>query len=92
MTAARYRLFDCGSYPGLVIAESNGLAIEGEVYEVSEACLERLDEEEGVDIGLYERCRIQLKSPFDDIEIEAYFYLGDCRTLSDCGVRWTPRT
>ena len=91
VTVAAYRMVDCGSYPGLVEATQDGLAIEGEFYNVSLSCLARLDEEEGVDIGLYERRLVQLQPPFAEQNAEAYFYLGDCDGLRDCGVRWEVR-
>ena len=41
-------LYDLGAYPGLLL-EKNGTAISGEVYQVSDAVLIRLDAIEGVD-------------------------------------------
>jgi len=58
-TVPRYRLYDCGSYPGLVESEP-GVAIEGEVWSVSNECLARLDDIECVPDGLYERRLIEL--------------------------------
>ena len=85
-TLARYRLFDCGSYPGLVEYEK-GLEIIGEVWEVDAACLQQLDLVEAVDAGLYRRGSIQLQPPFD-FEVESYFYLLPVETLTDCGDCW----
>jgi gamma-glutamylcyclotransferase (GGCT)/AIG2-like uncharacterized protein YtfP len=86
-TAARYRMHHCGSYPGLVdVGASNGQAIEGEVWTVCPACLQQLDEEEGVSVGLYERRAIQIG---DWVDVQAYFYLRSVEDLPDCGPCWT---
>lgn len=44
----RYRLIDLGPYPGLIPDEATGLAIDGELYAVSECCLAELDDFEEV--------------------------------------------
>eukprot|EP00752_Nemacystus_decipiens_P013707 g12160.t1 len=62
-TRPSYRLFNTGDYPALVEAAPLGLqgrAILGELWQVDPDCLARLDEEEGVDEGLYERRTIEL--------------------------------
>ena len=41
-TKPLYRMFDLGGYPGMIRSE-NGLSIEGEVWDVDEAGLARLD-------------------------------------------------
>lgn len=87
-TVAQYRMFDCGSYPGLVEHE-NGLEIAGEVWSVDKACLRQLDLVEAVDQGLYQRKKINLKPPFDAHEVESYFYLLPVEGLPDCGGCWT---
>ena len=82
-----YRIFDLGSYPGLV-DWPEGLAVRGEVYEVDAECLKRLDEAEGVDEGLYARRVIQLQSPFERVEASAWFWLNKVADLRDCGTSW----
>lgn len=47
-TEPRYRMIDLGQYPGLVVDEANGLAIRGELWSVSECCLDELDDFEEV--------------------------------------------
>ncbi|MFG0334386.1 MAG: gamma-glutamylcyclotransferase [Maioricimonas sp. JB049] len=86
-TVNRYRLFDMGSYPGLV-ESSDGLSIEGEVYRVDNDCLRVLDQVECVDQGLYARRRIDLQAPFDSQPVEGYLYLRSTQGLKDCGRRW----
>jgi len=89
-----YRLFDLGPFPALIEvsrlpASDAGAHIEGEVWAVDAQCLARLDEEEGVHEGLYERKRIELAddAPCDDA-VEAYFYRGELNGARDCGARW----
>jgi gamma-glutamylaminecyclotransferase len=87
VTLPLYRLFDLGSYPGLV-EWPEGLEIWGEVYHVSADCLARLDEVEGVAEQLYVRRRISLQTTFDGKEIHAWFWLGSVAGLRDCGTAW----
>ena len=87
VTQPLYRLFDLGSYPGL-IEWPEGLAIHGEVYQVAADCLSQLDEVEGVAERLYARRRILLQTPFESNEIEAWFWLGAVAGLRDCGTAW----
>lgn len=86
-TEPRYRMVNCGTYPGLLEA-SPGRSIYGEVWEVKADCLPRLDEVEGVHLGLYERRPVWLRHPFADRPVEAYFYLPSTAGMPDCGVRW----
>jgi gamma-glutamylcyclotransferase (GGCT)/AIG2-like uncharacterized protein YtfP len=86
-TCPLYRIFDLGSYPGLV-DWPEGLAVQGEVYEVDAKCLKRLDEAEGVDEGLYARRVINLQPPFDRGETSAWFWLDKVGGLRDCGTSW----
>lgn len=86
-TAPEYRLFHCGDYPALV-RDANGVAIEGELWEVDGECLAKLDEIEGVPMRLYERAPISLLPPHDGEHVETYFYLRSVNGLRDCGPRW----
>ena len=86
-TCPLYRIFDLGSYPGLV-DWPEGLAVQGELYEVDAECLKRLDEAEGVDEGLYARRIIKLQPPFDRDETSAWFWLDKVGGLRDCGTSW----
>ena len=73
-SAPGFRLFDMGSYPGMIAAD-DGISIEGELYEVDGSCLAELDIIEGVDQGLYGRESIQLLAPWDDQPALTYIYL-----------------
>lgn len=87
VTQPLYRLFDLGSYPG-IIEWPEGLTIHGEVYHVDSDCLAQLDEVEGVAERLYVRRRISLQSPIEDKAIHAWFWLGSVAELRDCGTAW----
>lgn len=90
-TAPRYRLYDVGTYPALV-KSPGGLAIEGELWSVDDACLARLDDVEGVPKGLYVRRPIKLQPPFEGTAAQAYFFLKCTNGMADCGRRWHGRS
>lgn len=90
VTQPFYRLFDLGSYPG-IIEWPEGLIIHGEVYQVDADCLAQLDEVEGVAERLYVRRRISLQTSFEGKEIHAWFWLGSVVELRDCGTAWPSR-
>src|SRR6266581_3851339 len=48
LTLPHYRLYDSGRHPALVDDPENGVAVRGEVWQVSEETLQKLDEYEGV--------------------------------------------
>lgn len=89
VTRPLYRLFDLGAYPGIV-EWPEGLAIRGEVYEADEDCLVALDKAEGVSDGFYARRAIQLQPPFDQLNVDAWFWLHPVPGLTDCGHEWPP--
>ena len=86
-TCPLYRIFDLGTYPGLV-DWPEGLAVLGEVYQVDQECLRKLDDAEGVDQGLYARRAVKLQSPFEKVEVSAWFWLNKVAGLRDCGTCW----
>jgi len=84
-TKPLYRLYDCGMYPCLVKAKEDGRSIRGEVWEVDDKTMLRLDQLEGVP-WLYQRGEIELTSfPYPVI---AYFYQEDVSDFADCGNEW----
>jgi gamma-glutamylcyclotransferase (GGCT)/AIG2-like uncharacterized protein YtfP/lysophospholipase L1-like esterase len=89
LTAARYRLFDTGSYPALV-EDADGLAIEGELWEVDESCLKMLDAIEGVP-DLYRRQSMTLDKHCAVGEVQTYIYQRSTVGMRDCGTRWDGR-
>jgi len=87
LTAPAYRMYNTGTYPALVEAE-NGVAVEGELWAVSETCLSELDVIEGVAEGLYGRRPVLLQPPHDGTAAETYIYLRSIAGLHDCGSNW----
>ena len=83
-----YRLYNLGWYPGLVDAPHDGRSIQGEVWRVDAAGIERLDLVEEVPTGLYERRMVLLEPPFNAEQVMAWFYLGDTSGCADCGEVW----
>lgn len=86
-TLPEFRLLNCGWYPALVESDE-GRSIRGEVWEVDDETLRRLDEVEDVPSGLYERRTISLQAPFDDAPAITYVYRQDVTGLPDCGDEW----
>ena len=72
-THPRYHLFNLGPFPGMVIHEDFYGCVQGELYEVTEDCLERLDIYEG-DPHLFRREEIELK---DGSKAISYLYVNE---------------
>jgi len=104
-TVDSFAMFDLGGYPGLVYATPDlaaGVKIWGEIYEVSEECLLKLDKIEGVEIELYGRKEIELdhvnlchlplyNNTFHNLHrkvVYTYVYLNDVSDKKNCGVYW----
>jgi len=81
-TKPRYRLYNCGTYPGLVAA-ADGESVGGELYRVNSEVIAALDEFE----SNYQRMPIDVIGPV--AEAWGYIYLGDISALSPCGPVWT---
>ena len=119
-TTSNYKLYDCGTYPALVpnfvatatcsllvghddTTRSGG--VWGELYEVDDPVMSRLDKIEGVDVGLFGRETVRLSYfslvnlPLSDGAVDfvekkatiAYVYLHDVSSLEKCGTIWSPR-
>ncbi len=78
-----YRLYDMGGYPGMIRAD-NGVAVEGEIWEVDEGGLARLDVLEDIEGGEYERLLIELEGE----RVEGYLFLRDVSGRPDAGTNW----
>lgn len=87
-TQPGYRLYNVGGYPGLVVAPDEFVGITGEVWRVAPACLERLDEFEGVGEGLYRRERVPLQAPFEFQSVDAYYYAREVMDHPIIGNAW----
>lgn len=70
-TSPKFRLYDLGSYPGLVRDTTNGLSVAGELWEVDETCLSELDDFEYAP-ELYVRDAVEVEGMSD--RVESYIY------------------
>jgi gamma-glutamylcyclotransferase (GGCT)/AIG2-like uncharacterized protein YtfP len=86
-TVPAYRLLSVVDYPALV-RRDDGRSIEGELWQVDEACLRVLDQVEGIEQGLYAREPIELLPPHDGADVATYVYRLSVDGLPDCGTRW----
>lgn len=83
-TAPRYHLYHQGFYPGMVEDESFlGPGVTGELYDAPESLLERLDEYEGVGIGLFSRSEIELS---DGTHALGYLVTEPSQQLIETGI------
>ena len=88
-TQPAYRLYDMGGFPGMVPdGHGTGLSIEGEVWDVSDECLKKLDVLEAVDEGEYLYEVVPLLPPFDQEQIMGYRYARPVDGRPDLGTRW----
>lgn len=87
-TQSVYRLFDLGGYPGMIEAASDGLSIKGEIWEIDDACLRRLDVLEDVKGGEYARVFVKLAAPHESDAVEGYVYLRSVARCRDIGSSW----
>jgi gamma-glutamylaminecyclotransferase len=74
-TAPGFVLYELDGYPGMVARVGSPSSVTGEVWSVDAECLDRLDELEGTDQGLYRREPIPLVGPFAGQSVEGYVYL-----------------
>jgi len=88
VTQARYRLYDCGEYPAMIEAQE-GRAIRGELWKISEDLLPRIDFEEGLAEGLYERRSIDVYFDKEWHKAIAYLYKRSVVGLRDLGESWS---
>jgi gamma-glutamylcyclotransferase (GGCT)/AIG2-like uncharacterized protein YtfP len=87
-TPPGWTLYDLGNYPGLVRAPADPAGVAGELWEVDAAALGRLDEFEGVAIGLYRRETLTLADPAG-VTADAYVYLPAIAGRRQLGERWS---
>jgi gamma-glutamylcyclotransferase (GGCT)/AIG2-like uncharacterized protein YtfP len=72
-TGPHYHLYKLGWFPGMVIDEYVDGCVQGELYEVTEDCLERLDMYEGAP-HLFRREEIELD---DGSKAISYLYMQE---------------
>lgn len=84
-TKPLYLLYDCGPFPCLIKAPNGkGKAIFGEVFEVDDVTMKRLDRLEGVP-HLYQRGDMELEN---GDKVIAYFFQEDVSDFVECGQQW----
>ena len=93
LTESKFLLYEIhGNYafPALVESKSGvGYQVYGELYEVSERCLEYLDMIEGVSHGLYARTPVKvLCEDGQEVEAIAYCFLRSTADLKSVGPVW----
>lgn len=85
----RYALFDLGVYPGLVRSASAGRAVHGELYEIDDGLIPRLDHIEGAP-SLFRLEPVLIEDYAG--EVFAYFYQRSIEACSRCkDDRWKNR-
>lgn len=87
-TAAGYTLYSMGNHPGMVRSTDASHDVAGELWEVDDDCLVRLDILEGVGKKLYERVSIILAPPFADEAVQTYLYLRSLHGRQAIGSVW----
>ncbi len=85
VTDQRYRVFDLGPHPGLVVDDANGLAIVGELWAVNNRCLRELDAFEEVP-GPFTREPVAIAGRQD--VVFAYFLNMPVPAGTESGDRW----
>lgn len=90
-TLPGFTLHDLGDYPGMVREEADVDGVQGELWEVDEDCLARLDTFEGVPERLYSRIEIALRPPHDSVPAQAYLYLRPVSHRPRIGSLWSLR-
>ena len=60
LTEPKYRVIDLGPHPGLIVDETNGLSVRGELWLIGDACLGELDAFEEVP-GPFIRAEVRLQ-------------------------------
>lgn len=84
ITEPRYRVYDLGPHPALVVDEVSGLAVRGELWEVDAPALAALDEFEEVP-GPFVRAAVAVEG---ERAVEAYLWNQPVPPAAPSGDRW----
>lgn len=87
-TVPGYTLYQPADYPGMIRQPDDAAGVTGELWEISAACRQRLDQLEGVGEGLYERVPVRLAPPHGDLAVETYLYLRSLEGCRHLGPTW----
>lgn len=80
-------MINCGSYPGLLDAtDGQGRAIAGELWQVDDDGVKRLDIVEGTVDHLFERRAVRLQGVREPVE--AYYFAAEAAGMADAGTNW----
>jgi gamma-glutamylcyclotransferase (GGCT)/AIG2-like uncharacterized protein YtfP len=86
-TLPLYKIVDLGHYGGLVKAEADGVAVNGELWNVNEECLAILDRFE-MDEAEFHRSSVEIEGV---ASVESYFYTGSVSPSARTGDEWPLR-
>jgi gamma-glutamylcyclotransferase (GGCT)/AIG2-like uncharacterized protein YtfP len=87
-TCDKMQMFDQGEYPVVIRSATLGYAIRGELWRVSASTLQKLDDLEGLDEGLYQRIETQVRSNGELFTAWIYLYLPSTESMLECGCQW----
>jgi len=87
-TPPGFRLYALDGYPGMVRLPADRDGVTGELWSVSDECLARLDELEGLAEGLYRREPVTLLPPHADQAVATYIYARSITGRQDLGSTW----
>lgn len=83
-TKPKYRLYNLGSFPGLIEDNETGKAIKGEIWRVEERVIPRLDRLEGHP-HFYRREFLEIDGVDD---VQGYIFNGSVREDAECSPVW----
>jgi gamma-glutamylaminecyclotransferase len=85
-TLPKYKLYRTKSFPCMV-KETDGVSVQGELWEVDDECLQRLDWFEGHP-DLFRREAVEIEN---ETGVEAYVFQEHKRHLKEIGDCWNER-
>lgn len=87
-TGPGFTLYSIGDYPGMVRAPHDSEGVTGELWDVSDSCLHKLDQLEGVSEKLFERVLCRLQTPMESDPVHTYLYLLPLAGRQPIGSNW----
>lgn len=88
-TEPGYRMYMIDEYPGMIAVPADGLAVAGELWQIDDDTLRRIDVLEGTKVGLYRRAPVRLEPPHNDAGAETYFYARSVEGCKDLGATFS---
>ena len=102
ITTTSYQLFEVacreepfGPYPALIHLphpqiNTPGLSVMGELWDVTDDCLDMLNQYEDLDSGEYTLEPVTLLNPMDAKTVLTYLYQWPIQNMKNCGPSWPP--